>query len=268
MRLTGPTDESTAREGAAELAQVEVNVGFARAVLEGLVTGQLHTSESHAGAYHAVHPYGMSLIWGEGVGAAFDEIVAHLQAGRYRDRDEWLQIDPRWAGLPWERELTASPLRASVHERINFGFDPAAFDSAHGQAPEGWAIVPADSTDFAQPGAVVPREFWNDADQFLEHGGGWRAERAGQRGALAFTSFRFDDELEIGIETHPDARGKGLATAVAARMIDELLERGITPVWSCRASNHASVALAIKLGFTPARRLPYYGLAARRSDEP
>lgn len=128
--------------------------------------------------------------------------------------------------------------------------------------PAEWSIVPADESDFARPGSVVPAEFSRNARDFLDHVGGWRAESNGFRGALAFTSFRLGDEPEIGIETHPDARGRGLATAVAARMIEHLSEHGITPVWSCRESDHASVALARKLGFRPVRRLPYDGLAS------
>lgn len=232
-----------------------------------MADGELRSWESSGGpAHHVVHAYGMSLIWGDGVGHEFDRIVAHLREGRYRGRDEWLQIDPRWADLPWEAELTtpAGRTEVSVHQRINFAFDPDAFRDARERftVPAGWSLVPADDSDYARTGSVVPAEFWRSAADFLEHGGGWRAESSGVYGALAFTSFRFDDELEIGIETHPDARGRGLATAVAARMIGDLLEQGITPVWSCRESNLASVALATKLGFRPVRRLPYYGLAA------
>lgn len=260
------TSES-AQNLARALARVDANVGFARAVVEGMVDGQFHTWRSSQGsAHHVVHPYGMSLIWGDGVDREFDELIAHLRQGRYRTRDEWLQIDPRWADLPWERELTNSAETlepATVHQRINFEFDPDAFAAVHRQlaVPADWSVVRADESDFARPGSVVPAEFWRNAADFLAYGGGWRAESNGVRGALAFTSFRFGDELEIGIETHPDARGKGLATGVAARMIEDLLEHGISPVWSCRESNLASVRLASKLGFRPVRRLPYYGLA-------
>jgi len=48
-------------------------------------------------------------------------------------------------------------------------------------------------------------------------------------GTLAFTLFRFDDELELGIETLRQMQCKGLAVAVASRMIEDLLGRGIIP---------------------------------------
>ncbi len=258
-----------ATEPTRELARLEMNVGFARAVLDGKVEGQVWTADSVGnGAIHVVHPYGMSLVWGRHLDKAFDELIERLRLGHYRSRDEWLQIDPRWTHLPWLERLSTpdTPMRArpAVDARINFAFDPGRFRSALASVtvPDGWSITRADAADFARPGSVVPAEFWRDAEQFLAHGGGWRAEKNGTPLALAFTSFRFEDEVELGIETAPEARGQGLATAVAARMIKDVLHRGLTPVWACRAGNRASHRLAEKLGFRPARRLPYYGLAA------
>lgn len=251
-----------------ELLRLDMNAGFARAVLEGKVEGHVWRSDSVGdGAIHVVHPHGMSLVWGNRVDKAFDELIERLRLGRYRLRDEWLQIDPRWTGLPWLERLTTpdTPIQARpvIDARINFVFDPDRFRSALESitTPDGWSIIRADAADFARPGSVVPAEFWRDAEQFLEHGGGWRAEKNGTHGALAFTSFRFEDEIELGIETAPEARGQGLAAAVASRMIKDVLDRGLTPVWSCRAGNLASHRLAEKLGFRPVRRLPYYGLA-------
>ncbi len=74
---------------------------------------------------------------------------------------------------------------------------------------------------------------------------------------MAFASFPLYDGLEIGIETRPEHRGQGLGAAVAAAMIDDLLARGRTPIWSCRRGNAASYRLAVRLGFVPTVELPY-----------
>jgi RimJ/RimL family protein N-acetyltransferase len=110
---------------------------------------------------------------------------------------------------------------------------------------------------------VIPAEFWRNADQFLANGGGWVAERDAVFGAMAFSSFRSGSQIELGIETAPDARRLGLATAVARRMISDALAQGLTPVWSCRAGNVGSYRLARKLGFVPVREVPYYRLGVR-----
>jgi hypothetical protein len=126
--------------------------------------------------------------------------------------------------------------------------------------PDGWTIRPAIAEDFCRPGSVMTTEFWQSADDFLAHGGRWQIEHGGSVGAQAFPSFRFDDELELGIETAAEHRRSGLVAAVAAHMIADLLTREITSVWACRASNIGSVRLAANLGFRVVRRLNYFRL--------
>lgn len=244
------------------LTAVGANVGFVRAVLDGVVDGEVWTSPSVGpGAAYTRHRYGMSLIWGDRLGDAFDEVVAHVATRVAAPEPEWLQVDPRWAGLPWAEALRRAAPGAEVGEevRANFAFDPQRFvrQRAGFTVSEGWALEPATRDDFAFDAGVAPSAFWRDAEQFLAHGGGWCARRDGRVGAMAFASFPFYDGLEIGIETRPEARGQGLGTAVAAAMIDDLLARGVAPIWSCRRGNAASFRLATRLGFVPTVELPY-----------
>lgn len=53
--------------------------------------------------------------------------------------------------------------------------------------------------------------------------------------------------LEIEIDTRPDQRGKGLATACGARLILDCLDRGLYPSWD--AHDKRSAHLAQKLGY-------------------
>jgi GNAT superfamily N-acetyltransferase len=59
--------------------------------------------------------------------------------------------------------------------------------------------------------------------------------------------------LEFEIQTHPDFRRRGLATACAAAMIEYCLDHGLKACWD--AHNEMSAALATKLGFV--RPAPY-----------
>ncbi|KQY44564.1 GNAT family N-acetyltransferase [Cellulomonas sp. Root137] len=260
--MTGRIDASAL---SASLAQVQINVGFARAVVDDVVDGSVWVSaDVGVGAAHVIHSYGMSLIWGERVDDAFEELVSRLVEGTYWTRDEWLQVDPRWAHLPWRERLGIDSV--DEHVRVNFDFDRDQFlaggvDTA---TSDSWTLRPATAADFARPGSVIPVEFWRNAEQFLANGGGWVAERDGAFGAMAFSSFRSGSQIELGIETAPDARRQGLATAVARRMITDTLLQGLTPVWSCRASNAGSYRLARTLGFVPVREIPYFRLGVRR----
>ncbi|MCR6688370.1 GNAT family N-acetyltransferase [Cellulomonas sp.] len=260
------------RQAARALEAVPINVGFARAVVEGTVAGELWADrQDHPRAFHAVHPYGMSLVWGESVDEAADHVLARL---RSRTAGEWLQVDPR-SGVDWATALDAVPLtehdehadpgRVVAHTRVNFAFDRAAFTAARLglTAPTGWHERPATAAEFTLPGAVVPSGFWPDAPAFLEHGGGWVVTSRETVGAIAFTSYRTADEVEIGIETAAAWRRRGLAAAAAAAMIEDLLARGLTPVWSCREDNVASLRLAIALGFRPTLRVPYLRIPPR-----
>ena len=77
---------------------------------------------------------------------------------------------------------------------------------------------------------------------------------------MAFSAWVFDDVLEIGIETRPEARRRGLAILACAALIRYALARGLEPVWSAHSENKPSHVLAARLGFKETRRLPYYRL--------
>ena len=64
-------------------------------------------------------------------------------------------------------------------------------------------------------------------------------------GASSYSSFR--GGIEIQVNTQPEHRRRGLATACCARLILECLDRGWYPSWD--AQNLWSVGLAKKLGY-------------------
>lgn len=249
--------ELTDFAGCPPLDDVPVFTGFARAVLARLIGGRVWRRD---GAAHALHGYGMSLVWGGGVGQAFPALIAHLNAGTYRDKDEWLQIDPRWGHLDWEGQL-----RAERFDRVNFRFDRAAFAARYraSRPAAGWRIADLRENAFNLCGVhVSPHAFWKDYRALVAHGGGVVAEIGGEVGALAFAATRFDDWLEIGIETREAYRGQGLARAVAVAMIQKCLNDGLTPVWACRKQNTGSLRLAQSLGFVVTKELPFWRLVA------
>lgn len=65
----------------------------------------------------------------------------------------------------------------------------------------------------------------------------------------AYGLFEGEEQVEIGVITHPDHRGRGLATRTCARLILDILNEGLETTWSCELANHASLALAGKLGY-------------------
>jgi GNAT superfamily N-acetyltransferase len=241
----------------APLRGLDLNTLFARAVVEQGAPGRVFVDslESPAVGY-VIHRYGMSLLFGtSGRRDRDDQLLAQVVA-RPRTGDEWLQVSP----VSWAEGLAAAPAVES-YTRVNFRFSPEAYRARRAQWPAPpCPIVPAERSAFDLPGSVVPRAFWPDADRFLAYGAGFAATVGGEPAALAFSAFVTETQLELGIETVPAHRGRGLATHACAALIDHCLARGLEPVWACRLENTASHRLAEALGFEPVRHLPYFRL--------
>lgn len=258
------------------LADVDCNVGFAAVVVDGLDRGELWADDDDAPrAFHAVHPCGMSLAWGPRLDDAAEAVVRRVRARAAGGRGEWLQVDPRWHHLDWDGMLGAIPLAEAEgaapdgvvrRTRLNFAFDADAFAATLADGAGAFAGLVgarrATAADFAWPGGTVPVDFWPDAGTFLARGGGWVAAVDGAPAALAFAAMTTGDDVEIGVETLPAFRRRGLARLACAAMIEDLMASGRTPVWSCRADNAGSVRLAEALGFGVSRRLPYFEVRA------
>lgn len=75
--------------------------------------------------------------------------------------------------------------------------------------------------------------------------------------ALAHTFAASDRHADIGVVTHPNWRGQGLATAVAGLVAQAIQRDGRIPVWSCGGTNLASLRIAARLGFTEVSRRVY-----------
>ena len=110
-------------------------------------------------------------------------------------------------------------------------------------------MVPTAAAMFSSiKGKVTPAAFWLDERQFLEHVH-FTVVIDGEPASTAFTAYRHDGVLEIGIETAEEHRGKGLARIACAKLINYCIEQGLEPVWTCRLENAASTNLAGRLGF-------------------
>lgn len=230
------------------LEPLAMNTLFARAVLAQGAPGRVFADSCEAPRVgYVVHRYGMSLLFGEGSG----EIAAAVLA-MPRDAPEWLQ-----AAGPWHEPLERAP-GVERHERVNFAFVREA-----ARPRRQHHVVRADRSAFDFEGSVVPRSFWAGAAHFEQEGTGFVALADGRPAAIAFSAFITATQLEIGIETRPEYRGRGLAAAACEALIGHCLEHGLEPVWACRGGNTGSIRLAERLGFAVARRLPYYRLDAR-----
>jgi len=260
------------------LNQVVFNHYFVRSVLEKHVSGKVYADDTaNPRAFYVVHPYGMSLLYGD---VRDDFLKGRLQdyllgLGGSRTESEWLQVSPAELEgridailgdrmIIYNRDEDRREVGTVVvkHERVNFRFNLQKFERFLSEVDPGeYNFREMDASVFKETdGSVVPKKFWNNASDFASRGVGFALMAAGRVAAVAFSAFVHAGILELGMETKAEYRRRGYGGKVSARLIEYCLEKGLEPVWSCRRGNSASYNMAIKLGFEPTVCLPYYEL--------
>jgi hypothetical protein len=222
-----------------------------------------------------MHPYKMSLLVGVLDNEEFNAgLLDHLlNRNHARKATEWLQAYP----ADWNKKLSEMlginliksgssdiPMHSIIEEntRVNFRFNKSRYLAFRRNMSNcAYTIVHTDKEHFeSMPGNVVPKFFWSDATEFCRHGIGFTLLVKGKPASTAYSAFLRDKQLELGIETCEEFRGKGFALHTCSSLIDYCLENDYEPVWSCRLENTGSYKLAQKLGFEPSFTLPYYRL--------
>lgn len=102
--------------------------------------------------------------------------------------------------------------------------------------------------------------FVKNTDQLDYHFSGWTTHEIpyrtpivallhdGHAVSVCFCARRTDVAAEAGVETAPEFRGRGFATQVTAAWALEIRASGRVPLYSTSWDNHASLAVARKLG--------------------
>jgi hypothetical protein len=260
------------------LKEVTFNNLFARSVVEQHVDGKVYTDNlKHPKAFYVIHPYGMSLLYGNVSDDFFRSAVKdHLLGCNGRKKGEWLQVFPsdleyridniignKMRTFDSSQDQDHSSSAVVKHQRVNFKFNHHKFGQFKKKVNlNDYSFCIVDKYLFNETsGSVVPNNFWNNASEFLRHGVGISLMVEGQAVAVAFSAFMHDDMLELGMETKAESRRRGFASIATAKLVEYCIEKGLEPVWSCRRGNQGSYNLAIKLGFEPTVCLPYYELA-------
>jgi GNAT superfamily N-acetyltransferase len=269
-------EENTYHKVLEPLKKVTINNLFARTVVEKHLPGKVFVDNVNTPTiFHVVHPYGMSLLFGnpdnDEFNCQFREYA--LNKDKSRGKYEWMQAFPN----SWDdklKDLFGSSLvkysdnsdnekeKVELNGRVNFKFNQEAYFTFKQNTPKtDYKIVRTDKAAFGDmKGSVVPMYFWKDAEHFCNHGIGFSLFYDNKLASTAFASFIHDNYLELGIETVEAYRGKGLAQYVCSALIDYCLQNNFEPVWSCRLENTGSYMLAQKLGFEPVLKGSYYKL--------
>ena len=261
-----------------QIKEVQRNVLFARSVVEKHLSGIIYVDNVNEPRTSLIaHPYGMLLLMGDSNNIEFNDRFKSyaFNTAKIRAKHEWLiTSSPEWDNVLTDMfggSLIKTPENSGkeasgtieLNGRQNFSFNVQKYAQFEKRTiPEHDLIVKTDAVLFEQmTGSVIPQKFWDNAKDFETNGSGYTLLHNGEIAATAFSAFVHENRLEIGIETVEKYRGNGYAELVCCKLIDECLESGLVPVWSCRSENTASVRLAGKLGFETTLSFPFYRLS-------
>lgn len=260
------------------LKNVKINNLFARSVIEKHVSGLVYADNiSNPKSFYVIHPYGMSLLFGDCDNLEFNANFHDyaLNINQTRHTNEWMQVFPnKWNDVLndlFKNSLVKSSDNlesienniVELNTRVNFKFNLDKYlRFKQNNIKKDLPIVRTNREVFTEMrGSVVPSNFWDNAEDFCENGVGFSLFNNNKLVATAYSAYIHDNELELGMETIPEFRGNGFAQYTCSALIDYCIENNFVPIWACRLENIGSYKLAVKLGFEPTLKLPYYRLS-------
>lgn len=141
-------------------------------------------------------------------------------------------------------ELAADQLRPAIR------FQPARILTLDGA----WKLPPADAAIDVRPLADDTLE--GMPDEVQQEVARWRGRRtifaafvAGKVVSVGYAPWLTETLADVSIDTHGDFQRRGIGRQVVARVIDDIVQSGRTPVWGATEDNDASLRLAARLGF-------------------
>lgn len=216
--------------------------------LQGLM-GEAYAAEETPPACAQLLLGDFCFFGGDARAAGAAELAGHIP--------RWLlAVPPTQLGRPSSSRETRGGSSASSDTPLRRSHRPSirAYLARLAAVPAGYQELPIGRELYEQLKAkewsrdlVSQFPTWED---YRAHAVGTAALCADEPVCGASTYAYYEGGIEIEIDTAPEHRQRGLATACAARLILTCLDRGLYPSWD--AANPTSAALAEKLGYRPA----------------
>lgn len=212
---------------------------FPMSVAEGYQTGDIFTDDILSpGTVLFWHYCGFAYIVGEISDSILEELITDIAP----------LIDRRMVLITDSEEAVRyfTERYFEIGKRIEYGHSGEIPD-ASSDPDIVIALVGEDNIDLIT-GKIVPSFSWERSD-FLLKGSGYAAFCDGKYCGVAFSSAVSSSEVDIGVEVDPSFRGRGIATSLCARMVQEIISQGRKPVWAHGEANTGSRNTAVKCGF-------------------
>jgi RimJ/RimL family protein N-acetyltransferase len=150
-----------------------------------------------------------------------------------------------------EASLRAAFDRVGVWDRVEYLLDGAPRAGGVAGSFEVRRLDVADAPALAGLSArsAWVHDTWGGAGGLAASGYGWAAFDGPDLASVACTFFLGRRYEELAVVTEPAYEGRGLSTACAARLCEDVRSRGHVASWSTSPDNVASFRVAEKLGF-------------------
>jgi GNAT superfamily N-acetyltransferase len=225
----------------------------ALAVLAGIVRGRILADDPVAPSWAAVQDatYGTLYLGGQPSADLVAELVERLR----QEDDVGLSC---WPDDP----LNTVPLPEPQYDGRTLYFPTRSPTVA--LAP----LIQALSAEYrlvTRDAALFARSFdaadllatFGSVEQVLRHTRGAMLLRDELPVCEASTGAAVEGRIEVGVTTHEQFRGQGLATIACAALIAACEAEGLATWWDCAAQNEPSVRLARRLGYGEGRAYRY-----------
>lgn len=174
--------------------------------------------------------------------------------------DEWARLIKMCYG-----EKAKKATRYAIKKEKN-SFDRSKLKEAVLELPAGYKLklIEEDEYDMCRENRWAKDlvSQFKDYETYQKLGVGAAVLKDGKLVSGASSYSRYDQGIEIEIDTREDHRRKGLAYACGARLILECLDKGLYPSWD--AQNKWSLHLAEKLGYHFSHEYTAYTIVLRK----
>jgi len=220
--------------------------------------GQAYTDNEDKPMVAKIECLGFCFATGDANSPQAKELLSHLDAG----------LELQLNNEAWHN-LVKNEMENKIYEfkRYKFKKDIGLFDRGRlnvfaRKLPAGYEIVPIGESLFHE----LPKQYWADGhcsqfasfDEFQRYGLGYVVKFGDELICAASPYAYCEGMIDVQIDTVPEHRGKGIATACAAQLILSCIDRGVLPYWS--ADCDESRYLAEKLGYQLEKECICYGI--------
>ena len=202
-------------------------------------------------------------------GSIMDALFVYLDGEP--ETESIARVDSCFRGRPlvcltegWEEQIRTQYPDAAIYRRTIMKPTCRFIIPESVEIPDGYRLAGMDEAAFERH-PFSHGENYSGFTAFRAEGSGAVIYYDGEIVAAASSFLSLDSEVEMDISTKEAHRGKNLATACAARMLRDCMERGITVHWD--AQNDVSRHLAKKYGFEAETEYRVYWLPRSLPDK-